>query len=47
MEEATPAGEYTMHPVIQQQGPSSPLKATVTLDEKVLDMEVDTGAFFH
>lgn len=32
-----------MYSMVQQQGPSSLLKATVTLDEKVLDMEVDTG----
>ena len=32
-----------MYSMVQQQGPSSLLKATVTLDEKVLDMEVDIG----
>ena len=44
VEEASPPEEYTLYPVVDQDAPSTPLKTAVTLDGKVLDMEVDTGA---
>ena len=35
----------TIYHMVEQQGPSLPLKAKLILDRKVLDMEADTGAF--
>ena len=45
-DESTSADEYTLYAVVTQKAAASSLRTTVLIDNRPLDMEVDTGAAF-